>query len=52
MDVPLDEPRYNALFSGDTSSNGFIVDEIKEFRVTLEDAGLSADDRQFALHAT
>jgi hypothetical protein len=49
VDVPLDEPRYDAKFSGDTSSKGFIVDKIKEFRVTLEGPGLSFEDRRFAL---
>jgi nuclease S1 len=49
VDVPLDEPRYDARFSGDVSTKGCVVDKIKEFRVTLEDPGLSIEDRRFAL---
>jgi hypothetical protein len=49
VDIPLDEPKYDAKFSGDSSSKGFIVDKIKEFRVTLEDPGLGIEDRRFAL---
>ena len=37
VDVPLDEPRYDARFSGDVSAKGCVVDKINEFRVTLED---------------
>jgi hypothetical protein len=45
----LEEHKYDARFSGDTSSKGCVVDKIKEFRVTLEDPGLSIEDRRFAL---
>jgi nuclease S1 len=49
VDVPLDEPRYDAKFSGDVSSKGCVVDKINEFTVTLEDPNLFTEDRRFAL---
>jgi nuclease S1 len=49
VDVPLDEPCYDARFSGDVSTKGCVVDKIKEFGITLEDASLSVQDRRFAL---
>jgi len=49
VDVPLDEPRYDARFSGDVSTNGCIVDKIHEFRATLKDPSRSIEDRRFAL---
>ena len=42
--VPLDEPRYDSLFSGDVSTKGCVVDKIKEFKVMLEDPGRSVED--------
>ena len=49
MDVPLDEPRYDARFSGDVSTKGCVVDKINEFRLTLKDPTKSVEDRRFAL---
>ena len=49
VDVPLDEPRYDAKFSGDVSTKGCVVDKINEFRVMLEDRSRSVEDRRFAL---
>ncbi len=49
VDVPLDEPRYDAKFSGDVSTKGCVVDKINEFRVILEDQSRSVEDRRFAL---
>ena len=36
VDLPLDEPRYDARFSGDVSTKGCVVDKIHEFRLTLK----------------
>ncbi len=49
VDVPLDEPRYDAKFSGDVSTKGCIVDKIHEFQATLKDPARSVEDRRFAL---
>ncbi len=49
VDVPLDEPRYDARFSGDTSSKGCVVDKINEFRLVVKDKSRSVEDRRFAL---
>ena len=49
VDVPLDEPRYDAKFSGDVADKGCVVDKIKEFRETLKDPSKSVEDRRFAL---
>jgi nuclease S1 len=49
VDVPLDEPRYNALFSGDIPEKGCVVDKIHEFKVVLKDPKRSVEDRRFAL---
>ncbi len=49
VDVPLDEPRYDAKFSGDVSSKGCVVDRVNEFRLTVKDTSKSVEDRRFAL---
>ncbi len=49
VDVPLDEPRYDARLSGDVSTKGCVVDKINEFRLTLKDKSRSIEDRRFAL---
>jgi nuclease S1 len=49
VDVPLDEPRYDARFSGDTPEKGCVVDKINECRATLKDTARSAEDRRMAL---
>jgi nuclease S1 len=35
VDVPIDEPRYDPRFSGETASKGCIVDKIHETAATL-----------------
>jgi nuclease S1 len=50
VDVPLDQPRYDARFSGDTSAKGCVVDKINEFKLVVKDKSKSVDDRRFALH--
>jgi len=49
VDVQLDAPRYDARFSGDTSSKGCVVDKINEFRLVVRDKTKSVEDRRFAL---
>lgn len=49
IDVPLDEPKYDARFSGDTPEKGCIVDKIAEMKAILKDPSKPAEDRLFAL---
>jgi hypothetical protein len=49
VDVPLDEPRYDAKFSGDVAAKGCVVEKINEFRVVLKDKSKRAEERRFAL---
>jgi hypothetical protein len=49
VDVPLDEPRYHSLFSGDLPERGYVVDKIHDFKVILKNPGRSVEDRRFAL---
>jgi nuclease S1 len=49
VDAPLDEPRYDARFSGDVSIKGCVVDKINEFRLVVKDKSKSIEDRRFAL---
>ena len=49
VDVPLDEPRYDAKFSGDVPEKGCIVDKIKEFKKSLNDPSKSIAERRLAL---
>jgi hypothetical protein len=49
IDVPLDEPRYDSRFSGDSPEKGCIVDKIAEMRARLKDPSKSVEDRRFAL---
>ena len=49
VDVPLDEPRYDAKWSADDPKKGCVVDKINEFRETLKDKSKSVEDRRFAL---
>ncbi len=37
VDVPLDEPKYDAKFSGDVPEKGCVVAKINEFKKTLKD---------------
>ena len=41
VDVPLDEPRYHSIFSGDTPERGYVVDKIHDFRVVVKDSSQS-----------
>jgi nuclease S1 len=49
VDVPLDEPKYDAKFSGDVSTKGCVVDKINEFRLVVKDKTRTVDERRFAL---
>jgi nuclease S1 len=49
VDVPLDEPKYDAKWSADDPKHGCVVDKINEFRMTLKDTSKSVEDRRFAL---
>jgi nuclease S1 len=49
VDVPLAEPRYHSLFSGDLPERGYVVDKIHDFKVILKDPARSIEDRRFAL---
>jgi nuclease S1 len=49
VDVPLNEPRYDAKFAGDVSTTGRVVDKINEFRLVVKDKSKSVEDRRFAL---
>ena len=49
VDVPFDEPKYDAKWSADDPKKGCVVDKINEFRATLKDKTKSVEDRRFAL---
>ncbi len=49
VDVPFDEPGYDARFSGDDPKKGFIVDKIAEFRAILKDPSKPVEERRLAL---
>jgi len=49
VDVPLDQPKYDAKFSGDVSLKGCVVDKINEFRAVVKDKSKSIEERRFAL---
>jgi hypothetical protein len=49
VDVPIDEPRYDANYSGDVPEKGCIVEKIKEFKKVLRDSTKPIEDRQRAL---
>jgi hypothetical protein len=49
VDVPLDEPRYDAKFSGPVAEKGCIVDKIAEFRAILKDPNKTDAERRQAL---
>src|SRR5262249_4648172 len=49
VDVPLDEPRYDAQFSGPDPSKGCIVDKIREFTAILGDPARPVEERRVAL---
>jgi len=49
VDVPLDEPKYDAKWSADDPKKGCVVDKINEFRKTLKDKTKTVEERRFAL---
>jgi hypothetical protein len=49
VDVPLDEPRYDAKCSADDSKHGCVVHKIHEFRKAIADTSKSIEERRFAL---
>jgi hypothetical protein len=49
VDVPLDEPKYDARFSAPDAKHGCIVEKIKEFKTTVKDTTKSVEDRRFAI---
>jgi hypothetical protein len=49
VDVPLDEPRYDDRFAGDTPEKGFIVPKICELKLVLKDRSKPIEDRRQAL---
>ncbi len=49
VDVPLDEPKYDAKFSGEVPEKGCIVAKINEFKKTLKDPTKSVEQRRLAL---
>jgi hypothetical protein len=49
VDVPLDEPRYHSLFSGDVADKGYVVDKIHDFKVVVKDPSQSIEERRVAL---
>ena len=49
VDVPLDEARYDARFSGPGAEQGCIVDKIRQFRAILNDPNRSVEERRKAL---
>ena len=49
VDVPLDEPRYDDKFAGDTPEKGFIVPKIRELRLVLKDRSRPVEARRQAL---
>jgi nuclease S1 len=49
VDVPLDEPRYHSIFSGDRPERGYVVDKIHDFKLIVNDASHPVDDRRIAL---
>jgi nuclease S1 len=49
VDVPLDEPRYDAKWSADDPKKGCVVDKINEFRAVLKDPTKSREDKRFGL---
>jgi nuclease S1 len=49
VDVPLDESKYDAKFSGDVPEKGCVVEKIKEFKKTLKDSSKPVEERRLAL---
>jgi hypothetical protein len=49
VDVPLDEPKYDAKFSGEVPEKGCVVEKIKELKKTLKDRAKPIEERRLAL---
>jgi nuclease S1 len=49
VDVPLDEPKYDAKFSGGDRKKGCVADKINEFRLVVKDKTKPVEERRFAL---
>ena len=49
VDVPLDEPHYHSLFSGDNPERGYIIDKIHDFKVVVRDKTRPIEERRIAL---
>ena len=49
VDLPLDEPAYDAKCSADDPKKGCVVEKLKEFRITVKDETKSLEDRRLAL---
>ncbi len=49
VDVPLDEPAYDAKWSADDPKKGCVVDKINEFRKVVKDKSKPVEERRFAL---
>ena len=49
IDIPLDEPRYDARFSADDPKKGCVVDKINEFKLVIKDKNKTIEERRFAL---
>jgi hypothetical protein len=49
VDVPLDQPAYDAKWSADDPKKGCVVDKINEFRKVVKDKSKSVEERRFAL---
>jgi hypothetical protein len=49
VDVPLDQPKYDAKWSADDPNKGCVVDIINEFRMVIKDKSETVEERRFAL---
>ena len=49
VNVPLDEPAYDAKWSADDPKKGCVVDKINEFRKVVKDKSKPIEERRFAL---
>jgi hypothetical protein len=49
VDVPLDEPRYDARFSAPDAQHGCTVDKFHEFQAVLKDSSRPVSERRVAL---
>jgi hypothetical protein len=49
VDLPLDQPKYDDRFAGDTPEKGYIVPKIRELRIVLKDRSRPMEERRQAL---